>query len=258
MLETVGSYAFWVALVQIVGIDIVLSGDNAVVIALAARGLAPAERKRAVMWGSSAAVVMRVLLTIVAAQLLQLPLLKAAGALLLLWIAVQLLVPEDEGEADGAPTVSGLAAAIKTIMLADMVMSMDNVVAIAGASHGNVLLLVFGLALSIPLVVFSSTFLMKLMERLPILVTGGAALLGYIAGEMVVTDLMVGPLIDARAPWLHHALPIAGALLVVLVGQAWAARRKATQARPAAVALSLDPSDDTTSRAPAAPAKGQP
>src|SRR5574343_122265 len=144
-------HAFWIALIQIVGIDIVLSGDNAVVIALAARGLAPEDRRRAVMWGSTAAVAMRVTLTVVAAELLQLPLLKAVGALLLLWIAVQLLVPEDEGDGEGGAVVSGMAAAIKTIMLADLVMSMDNVVAIAGASKGNLALLIFGLGLSIPL-----------------------------------------------------------------------------------------------------------
>ncbi len=217
-------HAFWIALIQIVGIDIVLSGDNAVVIALAARGLNPVDRKRAVMWGSTAAVAMRVTLTIVAAELLRLPLLKAVGALLLLWIAVQLLVPEDESDGEGGAVVSGMAAAIKTIMLADLVMSMDNVVAIAGASKGNLALLIFGLGLSIPLVVFSSTFLMKLMERFPIVVTGGAALLGFVAGEMIVTDLMLGPWIDAHAPWLHRALPVAGAVLVVLVGRLLAAR----------------------------------
>jgi len=186
-------HAFWIALIQIVGIDIVLSGDNAVVIALAARGLNPVDRKRAVMWGSTAAVAMRVTLTIVAAELLRLPLLKAAGALLLLWIAVQLLVPEDESDGEGGAVVSGMAAAIKTIMLADLVMSMDNVVAIAGASKGNLALLIFGLGLSIPLVVFSSTFLMKVMERFPVVITGGAALLGFVAGEMAVSDLWFGP-----------------------------------------------------------------
>ena len=218
-------HAFWIALIQIVGIDIVLSGDNAVVIALAARGLDPEQRKKAVMWGSSAAVAMRVTLTVLAAELLQLPLLKAGGALLLLWIAIQLLVPEDEGEGDGVAVAKGsMIAAIKTIMLADLVMSMDNVVAIAGASKGNIALLIFGLGLSIPLVVFSSTFLMKLMERFPVVVTGGAALLGFVAGEMIVTDLMLGPWIDAHAPWLHRVLPVAGAVLVVLVGRLLAAR----------------------------------
>ncbi|MBN9696378.1 MAG: TerC family protein [Zoogloea sp.] len=235
MQEFVGDHAFWIALIQIIGIDIVLSGDNAVVIALAARSLPEADRRRAVMWGSSAAVVMRVTLTIVAAELLRLPLLKAAGAGLLLWIAVQLLLPEDEGEGEGEAIKGGFFAAIKTIMLADLVMSMDNVVAIAGASKGSLLLLVLGLGLSIPLVVFSSTFLMKVMERFPIVVTGGAALLGFVAGEMVVNDLLLGPWIDANAAWLHRALPIAGAVFVVGTGKLLAARK----ARREALELSL-------------------
>ena len=232
-------HAFWIALIQIVGIDIVLSGDNAVVIALAARGLNPVDRKRAVMWGSTAAVAMRVTLTVVAAELLRLPLLKAAGALLLLWIAVQLLVPEDEDDGEGGAVVSGMAAAIKTIMLADLVMSMDNVVAIAGASKGNLLLLIFGLALSIPLVVFSSTFLMRLMERFPIVVTGGAALLGFVAGEMLVTDPMLGPWIDAHAAWLPRVLPVAGALAVVLTGWLLASRARAAEAARQTLELDL-------------------
>ncbi|MCK6392769.1 TerC family protein [Zoogloea sp.] len=236
MQEFVFDHAFWIALIQIIGIDIVLSGDNAVVIALAARALPEAERRKAVMWGSSAAVVMRVVLTIVAAELLRLPLLKVVGAVLLLWIAVQLLVPESEDEGAGAGPISGgFIAAIKTIMLADLVMSMDNVVAIAGASKGSVLLLVFGLGLSIPLVVFSSTYLMKVMERFPVVITAGAALLGYVAGEMFVSDLFLGPWIDANAAWLHRALPIAGAVFVVGVGKLMAAR----QARQAAVEIPL-------------------
>ena len=233
-------HAFWIALIQIVGIDIVLSGDNAVVIALAARGLDPEQRKKAVMWGSSAAVAMRVTLTVLAAELLQLPLLKAGGALLLLWIAIQLLVPEDEGEGDGVTVAKGsMIAAIKTIMLADLVMSMDNVVAIAGASKGSVLLLVIGLGLSIPLVIFSSTFLMKVMERFPVVVTAGAALLGFVAGEMAVSDLFVGPWVDAHAHWLHQALPPAGAVLVVLAGKLLAARVQAREAHRQSLELDL-------------------
>ncbi len=240
MQEVMFDHAFWIALIQIIGIDIVLSGDNAVVIALAARGLNPAQRKKAVIWGSSAAVVMRVVLTVVAAELLRLPLLKAIGAVLLLWIAIQLLVPEDEGGGEGSGAVSGgMAAAIKTIMLADLVMSMDNVVAIAGASHGSLALLVFGLALSIPLVVFSSTFLMKIMERFPVVITAGAALLGYVAGEMLVTDLFLGPWIDSHLPWLHKALPVAGAVLVVAVGKLLAGRAREREAGRQSVELEL-------------------
>lgn len=240
MQELLFDQAFWIALIQIIGIDIVLSGDNAVVIALAARSLPDAQRKQAVMWGSSAAVVMRVVLTIVAAELLQLPLLKVVGAVLLVWIAVQLLVPEDEAEGNGTRLAgAGLAAAIKTIMIADLVMSMDNVVAIAGASKGSVVLLVIGLALSIPLVVFSSTFLMKVMERFPVVITGGAALLGFVAGEMAVSDLWFGPWINTHAAWLHSVLPVAGAVLVVLVGKLLAARAHAREASRESVELDL-------------------
>lgn len=240
MQELLFDQAFWIALIQIIGIDIVLSGDNAVVIALAARSLPDAQRKQAVMWGSSAAVVMRVVLTIVAAELLQLPLLKVVGAVLLVWIAVQLLVPEDEAEGDGARLAgAGLAAAIKTIMIADLVMSMDNVVAIAGASKGSVVLLVIGLALSIPLVVFSSTFLMKVMERFPVVITGGAALLGFVVGEMAVSDLWFGPWINTHAAWLHSVLPVVGAVLVVLVGKLLAARAHAREASRESVELDL-------------------
>lgn len=238
-------HAFWISLVQIIGIDIVLSGDNAVVIALAARTLPEAERRRAVLWGSSAAVMMRVTLTVVAAELMRLPLLKAAGAVLLLWIAIQLLVPEEEGEGESTVVRAGFFAAIKTIMLADLVMSMDNVVAIAGASRGSLPLLVIGLGLSIPLVVFSSTFLMKIMERFPVVITAGAALLGFVAGEMVVTDLLAGPWIDAHAPWLQRALPIAMAAFVVGVGKLVASR----QARRAVVEIAVDQAPRSNSSA---------
>src|SRR6187402_1710641 len=151
--------AFWIALLQIIGVNIVLSGDNAVVIALAARSLPPKQQKQAVLWGSGAAVVMRIVLTIVAVELLRLPYLKLIGAALLLYIAVQLLLPEDDEGGHGA-TVSGMGAAIKTILLADLVMSLDNVIAVAAAAKGNTALLIIGLAISIPLVVFASRLLL--------------------------------------------------------------------------------------------------
>ena len=184
---SVTSPEFWIALLQIIGINIVLSGDNAVVIALAARSLPPAQQKKAVAWGSGAAVLMRILLTIVAVQLLALPYLKLVGAALLLWIAVQLLLPEEEGS--GHAQASGnLGAAIRTILIADLVMSLDNVIAVAAAAKGSILLLVIGLAISIPLVVFASRLLLVLMERYPVIITVGAALLGWVAGDMAVTD----------------------------------------------------------------------
>ncbi len=175
----VASPEFWIALMQIIGVNIVLSGDNAVVIALAARGLPAEQQKKAIAWGSGAAVVMRIVLTIVAVELLRLPYLKLVGAGLLLWIAIQLLVPEDEGDGHGKATNAGLGAAIKTILIADLVMSLDNVIAVAAAAKGNNTLLIIGLAISIPLVVFASKILLTLMERWPVIITLGAALLGW-------------------------------------------------------------------------------
>jgi len=198
---------FWIALMQIIGVNIVLSGDNAVVIALAARSLPAAQQKRAIAWGSGAAVVMRIVLTIVAVELLRLPYLKLVGAALLFWIAVQLLIPEEEEEESETRSTS-MASAIKTILLADLVMSLDNVIAVAAAAKGKTVLLIVGLAISIPLVVFASRLLLVLMDRFPIIITLGAALLGFLAGEMLLTD----PAVTARFGELSHdVVNVAGA-----------------------------------------------
>jgi len=226
---------FWIALLQIIGVNIVLSGDNAVVIALAARSLPADQQKRAIAWGSGAAVVMRIVLTIVAVELLRLPYLKLAGAALLLWIAVQLLQPE-ESEDGHATVVSGLGAAIKTILLADLVMSLDNVIAVAAAAKGSVLLLIIGLAISIPLVVFASRILLVLMERFPVIITAGAALLGWVAGDMAVTDPIDKPWVDLHAAFLHWGAPLVCAVAVVVVGKWLAARKTAAYAAAAAAA----------------------
>lgn len=218
-----GTTGFWIALLQIIGADIVLSGDNAVVIALATRSLPPQQQRRAIFWGTFAAVAMRITLTVVAVTLLKLPALKLVGSVLLLWIAVQLLLPEEESHGDGRP-VGNMGAAIRTILLADVVMSTDNIIAIAGAAKGSIALLAIGLAVSIPLVVFTSTFLLRLMERYPVIITLGAALLGYVAGEMAVSDRLAAPWIEANAPWLHQVLPAAGAIAVVALGKLLAAR----------------------------------
>ena len=223
-----GTPAFWLALLQIIGVNIVLSGDNAVVIALAARSLPPAQQKRAIFWGSSAAVVMRIILTIVAVELLKLPVLKLIGAGLLLWIAVQLLLPEEDGEGEGE-SVSNMAAAIRTILIADLVMSLDNVIGVAAVAKGSMPLLIIGLAISIPLVIFASTFLLKLMERYPVIITLGAALLGYVAGDMAATDPLVAVWIEANAVWLHTALPVAGIVIVIGLGKLLAARAEAEE-----------------------------
>jgi YjbE family integral membrane protein len=204
----------------------VLSGDNAVVIALAARSLPPHQQSKAVMWGAGAAVAMRIVLTIIAVELLRWPWLKLIGAVLLLWIAVKLLLPEDGGS-EGVDSSDNLWAAIKTILIADLVMSLDNVIAVAAAAKGSITLLVLGLAISIPLVIFGATMLMKLMDRWPIIITIGAALLGWVAGDMAVTDPVVKDWVDANAAWLHWAAPVAGAVFVVAAGKWLAARAEA-------------------------------
>ena len=219
---------FWTALMAIIGVNIVLSGDNAVVIALAARSLPPKQQKQAILWGSGAAIVMRIVLTIVAVELLRFPYLKLVGSVLLLWIAIQLLLPEDEGD-EGSAEAKGMAAAVRTILIADLVMSLDNVIAVAAAAKGSMLLLVIGLAISIPLVIFGSTMLLKLMERFPVIITIGAALLGWVAGEMAVSDPAIKDWVDANAHWLHTAAPAAGAIGVVVVGK-WLASR--AESRP--------------------------
>jgi YjbE family integral membrane protein len=186
MLEELYTQAFWIGLLKIIGVNLVLSGDNAVVIALAARSLPQRQQKAAVLWGSGAAVLMRIILTIFAVALLTLPWLKLAGSLLLFWIGIKLLVPEEGGEDIDAS--DNLIAAIKTILIADLVMSIDNVIAVAAAAQGSMTLLILGLAISIPLVIFGSTLLLHLMERWPVIITIGGGLLGFVAGEMLVTD----------------------------------------------------------------------
>ncbi|MCK9388791.1 MAG: YjbE family putative metal transport protein [Sulfuritalea sp.] len=240
-----GTPVFWVALLQIIGADIVLSGDNAVVIALATRSLPSHQQRRAIFWGTFAAVAMRVSLTVVAVTLLKLPALKLIGSMLLLWIAVQLLLPEEESVGEGM-AVGSMGAAIRTILIADVVMSMDNVIAIAAVAKGSLPLLVFGLALSIPLVVFTSTFLLKIMERYPIIITLGAALLGYVAGEMALSDPLAAPWIEANVAWLHSVAPAAGAIFVVAVGKLLAARAEAGEEQRPLVEVGVAPETSVT------------
>jgi YjbE family integral membrane protein len=242
-----GDVAFWIALLQIIGINVVLSGDNAVVIALAARSLPARQQKQAVIWGSSAAVVLRIVLTVVAIELLQLPYLKILGAVLLLWIGIQLLVPEEEHGSGRQVKTASMAVAVRTILLADLVMSLDNVIAVAAAAKGNLVLLIVGLLVSIPLVIFGSTYLMRFMDRWPIIVTLGGALLGWVAGEMAVTDPLLRDWVDASAKWLHYVLPIGGALLVVLIGK-WMATRADSQGKTRPV-VDLATADDQAARA---------
>jgi YjbE family integral membrane protein len=245
---------FWIALLQIIGVNIVLSGDNAVVIALAARSLPPKQQKQAVLWGSGAAVVMRIVLTIVAVELLKLPYLKLVGAALLLWIGIQLLLPEDDEEADGkASGNTGMIAAIRTILIADLVMSLDNVIAVAAAAKDSLTLLILGLLISIPLVIFGSTLLMKVMERWPIIITIGGGLLGWVAGEMAITDPAVKDWIDANMAWLHYVAPAAGAAVVIAIGK-WMSRRSAEEEISRPVVDLAEPEDQHAHSSNPAPA----
>jgi len=217
MLEYLVSAAFWVGLVKIIGVNIILSGDNAVVIALAARSLPPKQQTQAIIWGSGAAIVMRIILTLFAVALLTLPWLKIIGSVLLFWIGVKLLVPEDDDADIEASTQ--LLSAIKTILIADLVMSLDNVIAVAAAAGGSILLLILGLAISIPLVIFGATLLLKLMERFPVIITIGGALIGWVAGEMLVTDpALEGWLTGLGVEFVQAKPTIAGLSLELLAG----------------------------------------
>jgi YjbE family integral membrane protein len=214
----------WGAVIQIVIIDILLGGDNAVVIALACRKLPPAQRMQGVLWGTAGAIVLRVALIAFAVVLLDVPLLKFAGGLLLLWIGVRLLAPAHDAHENVKPA-DKLVAAIKTIIIADAVMSLDNVIAIAGAAEAadpqhRIALVIFGLIVSIPLIVWGSTLVLKLLDRFPVIVTIGAALLGWIAGGLIINDPAGDrwPLLDS--PAAEYGAKIAGALMVVIVGYA--------------------------------------
>jgi YjbE family integral membrane protein len=208
-----------------------LGGDNAVVIALACRRLPEAQRRQGIFWGVVGAIGLRVVLIFFALQLLAIPYLKVVGALLLLWIGVKLLLPEEEGGAHGnVEGATSLAGAIRTIIVADAVMSLDNVIAVAGAAKGDLGLVVFGILVSIPIVVWGSKFVLKLMDRYPVVITFGGALLGWIAGDMLVTDVAVKPRFEGAPGWLGLAAAAAGATLVVIVGKALAARAERARA----------------------------
>ncbi len=220
---------FWTAVLQIIAIDIILSGDNAVVIALACRNLPPRQRRLGVFWGVFGAISLRVILTAFAAGLLGFPYLKLIGGVLLLWIGVKLLLPDDDGDHE-IQAAEHLWGAVKTIIVADFIMSLDNVIAVAAASRDSVFLLIFGLAVSIPLIVWSSQIIMKMMERFPVIVTLGAGLLGYVAGGMMASDVAVKHQAQALLPGAQYLAGVAGAALVVAVGT-WLARRKAAAER---------------------------
>jgi len=213
--------AFWAALLSIIVANILLSGDNAVVIALASRNLPPAQQKKAIFWGSAAAIILRVVLTITAVQLLTLPYLKIIGAILLLYIGVQLLA--DSGEDEEMHGHQNIWGAIRTILVADLVMSLDNVLAVAAAAQKGpeetrLALLIIGLGLSIPLIIFGSTMLLKIMDRFPIIITLGAGLLGLLAGGMLVEDPAIRESIQGAMEDAHMIFEGIGVAIVLLVG----------------------------------------
>ncbi len=221
----------WAAIIQIIIIDILLGGDNAVVIALACRNLEPKQRMQGILWGTAGAIVLRVVLIAFALTLLSIPFLKIVGALLLLWIGVKLLIPEDESH-DKIQGGSSIASAIKTIIVADFIMSLDNVIAIAGAAQNanpdhQIGLVAFGLIVSVPIIVWGSTIVLKLIDRYPLVVTFGAALLGWIAGGMLVTDIFIEKNFGEVSTTVKIAAEVIGALLVVAIGRWMAARQLA-------------------------------
>ena len=223
------SSLFWIAVLQIIVIDIMLGGDNAVVIALACRKLPPEQRSKGIFWGVVGAIGLRVVMIFFALQLLAVPYLKIVGGLLLLWIGIKLMMPEHEDEHDSIDGGTTLMAAIKTIVVADAVMSLDNVISVAGASHGSMVLVTFGILVSIPIVVWGSKLVLTLMDRFPVVITLGAALLGWIAGGMVVSDQATPESISKGIPYAHYVFASTGALFVVVVGK-WLGSRKLPRA----------------------------
>lgn len=222
---------FWVAVGQIILIDILLGGDNAVVIALACRSLPPEQRKKGIIWGTAGAIILRVILIAFALALLAVPYLKIVGAVLLIWIGVKLLIPEDEDEHSNIQASDKLWGAVKTVIVADLVMSVDNVIAIAGAAQGageqhQMALVIFGLLVSIPIIVWGSQLVLKLMDRFPLIITLGGMLLGWIAGTMAHTDPAVVSYLPQEKVW-NYGFGIAGALLVLALGKL-AQRKHAT------------------------------
>lgn len=248
-MEFLTTLEFWIAVGQIIMIDILLGGDNAVVIALACRRLPPRQRTQGILWGTVGAIVLRVILIFFALQLLAIPFLKIVGALLLLWIGVKLLVPEHETGEDGHSKIAvsdKLWGAVRTVIIADLVMSVDNVIAISGAAEAsgtghNMALVIFGVLVSIPIIVCGSQMVLKLMDRFPAIITFGGMLLGWIAGAMLVTDpVLVSPDVLPQMPKIEvtdigrYSASIAGALLVFGLGR-WLSARK-TKTFPATVA----------------------
>ena len=233
------SPAFWLAVGQIIMIDILLGGDNAVVIALACRKLDPARRRLGILWGTAGAIGLRVVLIFFALTLLKMPFLKIVGALLLIWIGVKLLIPDHDDEHGTIESSDKLWVAVRTVIIADFVMSLDNVIAIAGAAENageghQMPLVIFGLLVSVPIIVWGSQLVIKLIDRFPIVITLGGMLLGWIAGGMLITDPAIADYVAPYMSWLAYAAPVAGALLVLAWGRLQASRSAALRRTTAA------------------------
>jgi len=230
MLEMLFTSQFWFDVSKIIIIDLLLSGDNAVVIALACRNLPEAQRRMGIMYGVSGAIGLRVVLTFFAVGLLSLPYLKLVGALLLLWIGIKLILPESEAHGEGGIRAeANLWGAVKTIIIADFVMSLDNVLGVAAVAKDNVWLLVFGLLVSIPMIAWSSQLVLKLIDRYPVIIYAGGALLGYVAGEMALGETLIKPLTEGHH-YMHWLVPGLSAVFVLVTGL-WLAMRKAVVAK---------------------------
>ncbi|MGA7748621.1 MAG: TerC family protein [Gallionella sp.] len=227
MLEILGSAQFWVDVLKIIVIDLLLSGDNAVVIALACRNLPSEQRKKGILLGVVGAIVLRIVLTFFAVGMLSLPYLKLVGSMLLIWIGIKLILPEDELGENNIQAVTRLFGAVKTIIIADFIMSLDNVLGVAAAAQGNATLLVFGLLVSIPLIAWSSQLVLKLIDRFPFIIYAGGTLLGYVAGEMLVSEALFSSLVEEQH-YLHSLIPAFCALLVLVAGK-WLAIRRAVK-----------------------------
>jgi YjbE family integral membrane protein len=223
----IGTPQFWLAGLEIVVINILLSGDNAVVIALACRNLPPHQRRWGVFWGAVGAIVLRIVLTFFAVSLLQLSYLKIIGGLLLLWIGIKLIAEEDDGEGGHDVQASvRMVSAIRTVVIADLVMSIDNVLGVAAAAKGSLLLLIFGLVISVPLVIGGAQIIMRLIERFPILIVAGGGLLGFVAGELIVEDSAIVDWVHTHAAWLTWSAPVAGVAFVVGAAKLLQGRRE--------------------------------
>lgn len=236
MMESLASPAAWLALLQIAVINVVLSGDNAVVIALACRQLDAKQAKRAFAVGAVGIIVLMTVLTAVAAYLLSLPYLQLIGCALLLWIGVKLLAAEEEADEDSVGQSSNFWEAVKIIIIADMVMSLDNVLGMAAAAKGQLWMLFVGMLITIPLILFCSAIIMKLMARFPILILVGAAILGWVAGDMAVGDPAVKHWVETNASYLEYVVPALGAAFVIVVGKLIEKKHKSGQTANVATA----------------------